>query len=247
MKDVLKNPHRRKILEILYNRKTATAKEISEELRIGIPTVYYHLELMRGLVVKSSRGEFAATEMGLALYREALKEEMSTKSTVGRLVPYLVIARQVSSPKRLLPMSIAIGVVEYLICYFQYFRPYLFSYSRSIDFVSLPLYYLSNVLLLFAVLEVSSYALTRRVGGELALINGIMFSRIPLMLVLLVPILGVSYAPVSIATLALGQLVSILVLSIFTSLSKGVRQEVAIIICLIMLYFEILLYTSLWL
>ena len=71
MGDVLKNPHRRKILEILSTRKAATPKEISGELKIGVPTVYYHLELMKGYVLKTARGEFAATERGLALQDHA--------------------------------------------------------------------------------------------------------------------------------------------------------------------------------
>jgi len=99
-------------LEILYNKKTATPKEISEELKIGIPTVYYHLEIMKGLVVKSSRGEFSATEKGLAVYLETLKEDVATRAPVGRLMPYLFLSRQISSPKRLLPISVVIGVVE---------------------------------------------------------------------------------------------------------------------------------------
>ena len=60
MGDVLKNPHRRKILELLSTRKVATPKEISGELKIGVPTVYYHLELMKGYVQKTARGALFA-------------------------------------------------------------------------------------------------------------------------------------------------------------------------------------------
>jgi DNA-binding transcriptional ArsR family regulator len=51
--DAFKNPIRRRILEILYARKVATPKELAEELGQKVPAVYYHLDLMKGLVSKN--------------------------------------------------------------------------------------------------------------------------------------------------------------------------------------------------
>jgi DNA-binding transcriptional ArsR family regulator len=244
MGNLLKNPHRKKILEILASRKIATPKEISDELGIGVTTVYYHLDLMKGLVNKTGRGEYSLTEKGLAVYKEGLQDSISTNTPVGRIMPYLIFAKQVSSPKRFLPLSIAIGIAEFLVCYTQYFRPYLLGYSRSIDTSSLPLYYLGNLLLLFCILEAFSYVLTRRTGGEISLLNGIMVSRIPLMLSLIVPIIGITSSGISIATLALAQLASIALLSLYVSLSKGIRQEITVIICLVILYFNLLFFAT---
>lgn len=244
MDDLLKNPHRKKILEMLASRKIATPKEISDELGIGVTTVYYHLEIMKGMVAKTGRGEYSLTERGLAAYKENLQDTISTKTPVGRIVPYLFFAKQVSSPRMFFPLSITIGIVEFLVCYTQYFRPYLLGYSRSIDTTSLPLYYLGNLVLLFLILEAFSYILTRRTGGEISLVNGIMLSRPPLMLSLIVPIVGISSPELSIATLALGQLVSIAILSIYVSLSKGIRQETTVIMCLVLLYFDLLFFAA---
>lgn len=239
----MKNPHRRKILEILSTKKVATAAEISYELKIGVPTVYYHLELMKGYVAKTARGEFSATEKGLELYKETLKQGISSQaSTVGRLIPYGFYSRMSSSPKAFLLLSIAIGAGEFMLCYLLLFRPYLMSYSRSINLESLPLHYLVNIAALFLMLEAFSFLVTRRVGGELPLFNGMMLSRLPLMVIIFDPVLSVALPQFSLAIVAIGQLVSIYLLSMSLSLSKGIRQEVALIICLVLLYFNIIFY-----
>jgi hypothetical protein len=101
-----------------------------------------------------------------------------------------------------------------------------------------------NIAAIFIFLELFSYAYTKRMGGELALFNGLMISRLPLMLALIVPILGISLQVASVATLAVAQLASIGLLSIFLSLSKGIKQEVTIIVCLALLYFNLLFFVG---
>lgn len=243
MDEALRNPHRRRILELLAQKKVSTPKEISDELKLGVPTVYYHLELLKGYVTKTSRGEFAITEKGLATYKDSIKDEISSRSPVGRSVLYSVFSKMASSPRIFLPVSLAIGAVEFALCYLLYFQPYLLSYSRSIATDVLPFYYLGNILLLFAILEVFSLAVTRRLGGEISLLNSIMLSRIPLMLVMLDPIIGVASQTLSIVILAVAQLISIFILSTGIALSKGIKQEISIIICLVILYLNILVYT----
>ncbi len=235
MDEALKNPHRRKILEILSTKKASTPRELSEELGISITTVYYHLEIMRGLVAKTARGEFSLTEKGLDIYRESLKNEIP-----ARIMPYSIFSGLAARSGRLLPVSLAVGALELYVCISQFFRPSLLTYSRSIETVSILASYPVNILIIFAILEAAGYALTRRTGGELSLFNGIMISRVPLMATLIPPILEISSPPVSIAALALGQLASIYLLSISISLSKGIRQEISIMICLLVLYFSIL-------
>ncbi|MDD1766302.1 MAG: helix-turn-helix domain-containing protein [Candidatus Methanomethyliaceae archaeon] len=243
MDEVLRNPHRRRILELLAQDKVSTPKEISEELKLGVPTVYYHLELLKGYVVKTSRGEFAITEKGLEIYKDSIKKEISSKSPVGRSVLYSVFSKIASSPRIFLLVSLVIGAIEFAICYYFYFLPYLLSYSRSIATEVLPFYYLGNIILIFAILEAFSLAVTRRLGGEISLLNSIMLSRIPLMFIMLDPIIGVSSQTLSIIILAVGQLISIFILSIGIALSKGIKQEISIIICLVILYLNIIIYT----
>jgi DNA-binding transcriptional ArsR family regulator len=243
MDEALRNPHRRRILELLAQGKVSTPREISEELKLGVPTVYYHLELLKGYVVKTSRGEFAITEKGLATYKDSIKDEISARSPVGRSVLYSFFSKMATSPRIFLPVSLAIGAVEFAICYFYYFLPYLLSYSRSIATEVLPFYYLGNIILLFAILEAFSLVMTKRLGGEIPLLNSIMLSRIPLILVMIDPIIGITSQSLSIIILAIGQLISIFILSTGIALSKGIKQEISIIICLVILYLNIIIYT----
>jgi len=243
MDDVLKNPLRRRILEILYSKKSATAKEISEELNIGVPAVYYHLELMKGYVAKTGKGEFAATKMGLDLYREAVTDDMVAKNPVSKVIPFLSVVERLSAPKKLLPISAAIGLIEFILCYYENFRPFLFGYAASSTSNSLIVFYFINILVLFAIMEAISYAATRRVGGELLLLNGIMISRLPLMLIIVPYLFNLGGTLVSLITFALGPLFSIVILSLFTSVAKGIRYEITIIMSFILLYIDIFIYT----
>lgn len=242
MEEVLKNPHRRKILEILSSKKVATPKEIADELKIGVTTVYYHLELMKGYVAKTARGEYSITDKGLLVYRKNFQEEMSSKSSMGRFIPYSFLAYQISHPLYFLPLGLVILAIEFYLCYSYFFRPFLLGYSTSLEIGMLSIYFLANLAILFGVLEGLSYILTRRQGGELPLFNGIMLSRVPLILTLLAPILGVSNQFINIVVIALGQLACVVILSMYVSLSKGIRQEVSIVVCIALLYFNLLAY-----
>jgi len=241
----LSNPVRRQMLEILCSRKTVSPKEIAKELKMGVPAVYYHLDIMRqqGLVTKTSRGEYAATEKGGALCRQRLREEALDKSRIGQIAGRGAIEK-ILTLKVMLPAGIAIAALEFAACYVFKERPFFFGYTplAAADPIPLYAYYLANLLLLFALVEGASYALTRSTGGELHLLGGIMISRLPLMVILLPSALGVSFWLTSATALAFGALFSLIALAFFTSLSKGIRIEIAIIISFVLLYFDIFVY-----
>jgi len=243
MDDVFRNPHRRKILELLSKNKIMTPKEMAEDLKIGVPTVYYHLELMSGYVAKTSRGEFSATERGLTFFKDSIKEEMSSSTSIPLSKTYAFFSMIVSNSLKFLPLSFLIGSIELALCFFMHFQPYLLSYSRSIVTESLPLNYVVNLIAIFVLLEGFSYAVTRRKGGELALFNGIMLSRIPLLFLMFDSILQITSVPFSIIILSVGQLISIYTLSTSLSFSKGIKQEISLIICLVILYLNLTIYS----
>jgi len=240
MDSLLKNSHRRRILELLCTRKAATANELSGELGIGVPAVYYHLELMKGYVYKTSRGEFAATEKGFELYKASIEDSLLKAAPVSLLVPQS-ISNSLKSFK-LLPIGVGAAVIEYLLCSYMGFRPYIFGYSALTEAQWLPLYYSMTIAITFAIFEVISFALTRRGGGELPLLNGILMARLPLMLILIPHLYGFSSSPLSLIAFAMGPLISIFVLAFFFALSKGIRPEVSIITCFVLLYFDIFVY-----
>lgn len=240
MGDVLKNPHRLKILEILSQKRVASIKEIADALGLSLPTVYYHLELLKGCVSKTTRGEFEITEEGLRLYTESLKKRAGPRSIVGVTFVYSLFSSIARRPLRFLPAALAVAAVEYLICRALLFEPRLIGFSRSLQIEALPYTVPLNILVVLAILEVMAFAVTRRTGGELPLLNGVILSRVPLWLALIDPLLGFNSSYFSISILAISQLVSIYLLSASISLSKGIRQEVSIIMCLALLYLNLL-------
>ncbi|MEM4656788.1 MAG: hypothetical protein QXX77_00005, partial [Candidatus Methanosuratincola sp.] len=106
------------------------------------------------------------------------------------------------------------------------------------------LYYAASIIVAFLVLEAASYGLNRRLGGEVPLLAGVLLSRLPLLLMFVLVFSGLDVPGVAVAVTALAQLLSILVLATFLSLSKGMRQEIAIILGLILLYLNLLVYSS---
>lgn len=242
MKEVLRNPHRQRILELLASRKVLTPKEIAQELRIGVPTVYYHLELLGDYVKKTSRGEYSVTEKGLEVYRAEVVNASSKSSRMPML--YSAASLLIARPLLALFLGLFALVLEVVVCYSLGFIPFMLGYRPVLDTSALPLYYATSIIVAFLVLEAASYALNRRLGGEVPLLAGVLLSRMPLLLMFVLVFAGLDAPGVAVAVTALAQLMSILVLATFLSLSKGMRQEIAIIFGLILLYLNLLVYSS---
>lgn len=209
-----------------------------------VPAVYYHLDLMKGLVAKNERGEYEATEKGIELVREAMKEEMLTRTPIRRVAPYIPFARHLSSPLRLLPLAAAVVVAEYAACYLMGLRPYLFGYALAAPDL-LPLFYPANLIIMFLILEGGSYLVARRGGGEALLLEGAVIARLPLFLILGAILLGPAPSLFYPAALAVGTVLSLALLAVFTALSRGIRPEIAAIISFAALYFDLFVYALL--
>jgi hypothetical protein len=166
------------------------------------------------------------------------------KTPIRRVAPYLAFTRYLSSPVRLLPLALAVAAIEYGACYFLGLRPYLFGYS-VVSTDALPVYYLGNVFIMFLILEGGSYAVARRGGGEFLLLDGIVIARLPLFLIIAAILLGPGPSIFYPIALAVGTILSLALLSIFTALSKGIRPEIAVIISFVALYFDLFIYTLL--
>ncbi|MEJ5292455.1 MAG: helix-turn-helix domain-containing protein [Candidatus Methanosuratincola sp.] len=241
MKEILRNPHRRRILELLAGSKVLTPKEIAKELRIGVPTVYYHLELLGEYVKKTSRGEYSLTEKGLEVYRT---EVVNPSRSSGMPKLYSVVSLVVARPPLALLLGLFALVLEVVVCYRTGYVPFMLGYMPVLDTSFLPFYYAASVIFAFLVLEAVSYALRRRPGGEIPLLAGVMLSRLPLLLIFVLALSGLDAPGVAIAVTALAQLLSILVLATFLSFSKGMRQEISIILGLVLLYLNLLIHSS---
>ncbi|MCQ8892485.1 MAG: helix-turn-helix domain-containing protein [Candidatus Methanosuratincola sp.] len=241
MASVLKNPHRRRILELLYSRKAMTPKEIAEDLKIGVPTVYYHLEILREYVQKTARGEFSITDKGMEAYK---KEVLNSPESVG--TSHAFVYRIISRPVLLLVMGLAAAAAELSACSILGYVPLLMGYVPVLEASSLFFNYAASLVVAFIVFEFASLAITRRLGGEAALFAGTMISRAPLLLLFLIPAAGLGGSIFSIIMTALAQLLSVFIMSIFLSLSRGLRQEYSIMICLIILYGNLLVYSRMW-
>lgn len=241
MDDLMKNPHRRRILEILYSKKAVTPNELAQALGIGTPAVYYHLDLMKEYVYKTSRGEFGITEKGASLYREMVKESLYARMPVSKVAPYLRLFEPRLLTWVLIPAGISAAAAEAYLCQAFGLRPYLFGYAASAPGqYSPPLMLIGMLALLFVMLEGFSFGVTRRAGGEKALLAGVLISRLPLLLIIAANLYP---SPLSTIAFSIGPLLSLAILAFFLSISKGIRPEIAIIVCFITFYLDITVYS----
>jgi DNA-binding transcriptional ArsR family regulator len=58
---LLRDPTRRRIIEILAVQEKIGFKELRETLGLGVGTVYYHLDMLSGFGCKISSGSIALT------------------------------------------------------------------------------------------------------------------------------------------------------------------------------------------
>ncbi|MBS7621369.1 winged helix-turn-helix transcriptional regulator, partial [Candidatus Bathyarchaeota archaeon] len=113
---LLKDPARRKIIEILGAQERVGFKELREALGLGVGTVYYHLDMLSEFLEQDKQRKYRLNEKGRMLYR-ILKEgsipaslgisETLSNSVVKWLFLSPLFAKTIK-PLRLLPFSLVI-------------------------------------------------------------------------------------------------------------------------------------------
>ncbi|RLG92573.1 hypothetical protein DRO34_02325 [Candidatus Bathyarchaeota archaeon] len=66
---LLKDPTRRKIIEILGERGKIGFKELRSLLGLGVGTVYYHLDMLSDFIVQDKSRKYSLNNRGQLLYR----------------------------------------------------------------------------------------------------------------------------------------------------------------------------------
>lgn len=70
---LLRDPARRKIIEILGNQEKIGFKELKEILGLGVGTVYYHLDMLSDFIQQDKQRKYRLNDRGRMLYK-VLKE-----------------------------------------------------------------------------------------------------------------------------------------------------------------------------
>lgn len=245
---LLRNPARRRVIEILGTQEKIGFKELKETLGLGVGTVYYHLDMLSSYLSQDKQRKYRLNDRGLLLYK-SLKGGSSPPSTLElsetfghRLIRWLFLAPVFSRtvlPLRLLPLALLILLFGALGSAFASSQSLLFFYSpfTNFQFETTTLLYLFNWISLFFFSDLIHYVVFKRTGGDLQLFVCIGIASLP---IALFPYLYMFFS-YEIARYLLLVLViwTMMLLSSAYSFSKGLRLDKSIVLSLFVLYLNV--------
>ncbi|MEM3770433.1 MAG: winged helix-turn-helix domain-containing protein [Candidatus Bathyarchaeia archaeon] len=257
---LLKDPARRKIIEILGTQEKIGFKELREALGLGVGTVYYHLDMLSDFLEQDKQRKYKLNEKGKMLYR-ILKEE-SIPASLGisetlsnRAARWLFLSplfAKTIKPLRLLPFSLLILFLGAYGAATARLEPALFFYfeysTRSPP--STMALFIFNWIGLFLFIEALAFMLFKRGGNELQLFTCIGLAVLPLAVFpyfyMAVPKVfsgfNLYYIEIELirqAVLIVLQIWSLLLVSAAVCHGKGLRLDKGIMISLTAIYINI--------
>ncbi|MEM2263141.1 MAG: helix-turn-helix domain-containing protein [Candidatus Bathyarchaeia archaeon] len=257
---LLKDPTRRRIIEILGSQEKIGFKELRETLGVGVGTVYYHLDMLSEFIEQDKQRKYRLNAKGQMLYRVlkdgnvpaslAISETLSHR-TIKWLFLSPIFALTVK-PHRFLPVSAAILILGALGASMIKLEPALFFYfeGSTRSPANIAVLFIFNWIGLFLFAEVLAIALFRRVGNDLQFFTCMGLAALPLAIYpymyLAVPMvleaLAISWQlakTIRDAILVVLQVWSILLVSAAVCHGKGLRLDKGIIISLTATYLNI--------
>ncbi|MGB9741265.1 MAG: winged helix-turn-helix domain-containing protein [Candidatus Bathyarchaeia archaeon] len=254
---LLRDPARRKIIEILGAQEKIGFKELREALGLGVGTVYYHLDMLSDFIAQDKQRKYRLNDRGKALYN-LLKEgnvpatldiSQTFSHRIGKWLFLSPLFAKTTKPFMLIP-AVAILVLGAFGAAQAKLEPVLFFYfSYSIySQASIAFRYVFNWIGLFLFTEIFTYLLYRRVGNELQLFTCLSLATFPL------AVFPYLYLVISILLPALSslelnmimqyvqiflQIWSILLVTAAICFGKGMRLDKAIVISLTAAYLNI--------
>ncbi|MEM2971795.1 MAG: winged helix-turn-helix domain-containing protein [Candidatus Bathyarchaeia archaeon] len=255
---LLRDPTRRKIIEILGVQEKIGFKELRETLGLGVGTVYYHLDMLSEFITQDKQRKYRLNDKGQMLYR-VLKEgsvppTLEISETFShRLAKWIFLSplfAKTNKPLRLLPASIAILFFGAVGTAYAELEPALFFYNfqySAYSFASTVALFIFNWIGLFLFAEALIYLLYRRVGNDLQLFVCVGLATLPLAvypyLHLAVPtvletqsLFALDANVIRQSLLIILQIWSLLLLSAAFCFGKGLRLDKAIVVSLTAIY-----------
>ncbi|MGQ9460654.1 MAG: hypothetical protein ACUVRA_05440 [Candidatus Bathyarchaeaceae archaeon] len=246
---MLRDPARRKIVEILGSQGKIGFKELKQELGLGVGTVYYHLDMLSDFLTQDKHRKYMLNDHGRLLHR--LLKEGSLPPTLGigeafshRLGRWLFLSPIFAKTARTLvwlPVSVLILAFGAIGSALANVDPMLFFYFpfSSYEFETIVMLFLSNWIGLFLLSSFLIYILYRRGGSNLQLFTCIGIAAFPLALFPYI-YMFVSYDVARYLLLAI-QIWSLLLISSAFCFGKGLRLDRGIVVSLTILYLNVML------
>jgi hypothetical protein len=244
---LLRDPTRRRIIEIPGGQEKIGFKELRATLGLGVGTVYYHLDMLSGFVVQDKQRKYRLNDRGKMLYSVFKDGNVPPTLEIGETFSHRfgrwlflspVFDRTVRSLK-VLPLAIAILLVGMIGSAYVKLDPALFFYFPYSVYssTSIMALYLSNWLGLFLFAEIFTYLVYRRVGNEVQLFACLAIASFP---VAVFPYIYLVLSNVfSQYLLIVLQFWGLLLVTASFCFGKGIRLDKAIIVSFSAMYLNI--------
>jgi len=241
---LLRDPARRKIIEILGEQEKIGFKELKHKLGLGVGTVYYHLDMLSDYLTQDKQRKYKLNDRGRLLYKSLKGGSIPSTLHVGetfshRLAKWLFLAplfAKTVQPLRLLPFSLVVLIFGALGSALASSQALLFFYLpfTKYQFETTALLYLFNWITLFFCSDLIIYLFFRRTGGDLQLFVCLGIASFPTALFPYI-YMFLTYEVARYFLLVL-TLWSVMLLSSAYSFSKGLRLDKSIVMSLFVLY-----------
>jgi hypothetical protein len=244
---LLRDPARRKIVEILGSRDKIGFKELRHELGLGVGTVYYHLDMLSEFITQDKQHKYKLNDRGVMLHNVLKNGSIPPSLEIlgsfnHKMTKWLFLSplfAKTVKALRLLPVSVAIlfiggfgtAIAQLDPALFFYFPHSAFSQATAVTL------YIFNWIGLFLFSEAATYVLYRRVGNDLQLFTCLGLSAFP---TAIFPYLYLLISGMMIQwILVVLQIWSLLLVSAALCFGKGIRLDKAIVISLTAMYINI--------
>jgi hypothetical protein len=254
---LLRDPARRKIIEILGTQEKIGFKELRETLGLGVGTVYYHLDMLSDFITQDKQRKYKLNDRGQALYK--ILKDGSVPPTLEiseafshRLAKWLFLSPLFAKTIKSLMLvpAVAILVLGAFGAAQAKLEPVLFFYfPYSIySHANIIFRYIFNWVGLFLFAEIFTYLLYRRVGNEPQLFTCIGFATFPLAafpyIYLAVSVMLPTLSSLELSTIMqyvqiILQIWSLLLVTSAICFGKGIRLDKAIVVSLTAIYLNI--------
>ena len=246
---VLGNPVRLRIIRLLGEKGPLPFKELRRELGLGVGTIYYHLDVMSGLVVQDEKKRYLLSERGMMLF-SALRD--GTLSLIAREPTPLEKALRFflfsplfrmacEKPAVGIPLALAILVIGGLGSAKAGLMPIFMFYARTARAapLSLFLHYLAQWGLVYLACELLCLVFYKRKGAELDLLIAVSLANLPLAIFPHVYAFLTYEAALRLLTAL--QAWAVLLVCSAVSVGKGIRLDRALPVGLILLFINVIL------
>lgn len=254
----LSNPIRRKIIEILGSRGSASLKELVDSLNVSTGSMYYNIELLGDLVERTPNKRFSLTEKGWMAYRllmDGREKILEIKYYSKSMIPFKVKSKFLTMVfprwffqticeykpfKFIIPITILI--FGSIICYFTNVELKLFSVAyKPLQWpIITALKFVASWIIIYIALHLFPLLFYGRTGGKTLLMIGLGISTIPLLFIPFVMMINTDYVIQGVIILIL-QFISCILLSTAISTSKNISLERAFLIAVLIIYLNITL------